>query len=455
MTRTSSSAGTDLRLHRERRRVTERPSKASLRDLRSEGEHDRDRILYSSAFRRLGGVTQTVGLGELRLFHNRLTHSVKVAQIGRVLAERLSQSDEQALVAAGGIEPDVVEAVCLSHDLGHPPFGHIGEQELQSLLAGYPTDSFEGNAQSFRTVTKLAVSSLNSRGLNLTRATLGGILKYPWFYKDRDHKPKSEKKWGAYFSERGDLTFALDGAAHRPTPEAELMDVADDITYAIHDFEDFFREGLIPLNRIRESSDEAERFCKYLIARDPKLPRRRAEELIRGFEAVYFPQNPYLGSVEDRAALHNLASYLLDHFLASVSLNKQGRIAVEPAVRDEIHALKQLTWFYVIDSPALATLQSGHRRVIRSLFQCLQEWVAKAWPDEPELARLPITLSVLLSKDRDDDEAVDAAQGKDEALQVRGIADYIASLTEAQTLDLHDRLMGVSARSAIETWIRR
>jgi len=130
------------------------------------------------------------------VFHNRLTHSLQVAQVGRRIAEKLlreANSDEIA------IDPDVVEAACLAHDIGHPPFGHIAEQEMDSIARQHGVDDgFEGNAQSFRIVTRLAMGSTDN-GLNLTRATLNAVLKYPWLHGKNAMKPD---KWGAYDSDK-------------------------------------------------------------------------------------------------------------------------------------------------------------------------------------------------------------------------------------------------------------
>jgi len=146
-------------------------------DQRSSGQRDRDRILYTTALRRLAGVTQVVAPGEGHIFHNRLTHTLEVAQIGRRLAEKIVVEDRELADALGEIDPEVVEAAALAHDLGHPPFGHITERLLDKLVVdeGDP-DGYEGNAQSFRIITKLAIRRENQIGLNLTRATLNAVL---------------------------------------------------------------------------------------------------------------------------------------------------------------------------------------------------------------------------------------------------------------------------------------
>ena len=149
-------------------------------DHRGPFQRDRDRIIYTSAFRRLAWVTQVVSAYEGDPFHNRLTHTLEVAQIGKRLAEKLLDEQPEEATAIGGLDPEVVEAAALAHDLGHPPFGHAAERELDRLVRESGTsDGFEGNPQSFRVVTKLSVKGRESPGLNLTRATLDAILKYP------------------------------------------------------------------------------------------------------------------------------------------------------------------------------------------------------------------------------------------------------------------------------------
>ena len=158
-------------------------------DHRSPAQRDKDRIIYTSALRRLAEVTQVASPTDAHVFHNRLTHSLQVAQVGRSLSEqfRTTPSDCDAV---GGIDPDTVEAACLGHDLGHPPFGHTAEEKLNELI-GNSSGGFEGNAQSFRIVTKLAFKSTKHTGLDLTAATLAAMLKYPWLKGENPKKPRA------------------------------------------------------------------------------------------------------------------------------------------------------------------------------------------------------------------------------------------------------------------------
>jgi dGTPase len=201
-------------------------------------------------------LTQVVRAGEADVFHTRQQHTIKVAQVGRPLAQNCIKK-QPSLAHALGIDPEVVEAACLAHDLGHPPFGHVGENILHVEVARHDADGFEGNAQSFRIITKLAVRFDECAGLDLTRATLAACLKYPWFRKPGS--PDRSKKWGAYKSEQDDFKFARELFNHSgKTAEAELMDWADDIAYSVHDLEDFHRCGVLPWHRIL-GGDHAER----------------------------------------------------------------------------------------------------------------------------------------------------------------------------------------------------
>jgi dGTPase len=226
-------------------------------DKRSHAQRDRDRVLYAAAFARLAEITQVVSPERGYVFHNRLTHSLKVAQIARRIAESLNREHPKEVEELGGLDSDATEAAGLAHDLGHPPFGHIAEEELNRLVrkAGV-RDGYEGNAQAFRIAVRLANSDACDRkdvpipGLNLTRRTLDGILKYPWGHEDRP--PGYKNKWGYYETEADVFGWVRKGRQRRQRSIiAEIMDWADDITFAIHDLLDFYRSGRIPIDRCK------------------------------------------------------------------------------------------------------------------------------------------------------------------------------------------------------------
>ena len=301
------------------------------RDQRGEFQRDRDRILYSSAFRRLAGITQIVRAGEADVFHTRQQHTMKVAQVGRRLAEMLISQHLQ-LAREADLDPEVVEAAALAHDLGHPPFGHIGEHTLHQLVCDHnDQNGFEGNAQTFRIVTKIAVRFDNAPGLDLCRATLAACLKYPWLRDEAD--PARTKKWGAYDIDKDDFDFAR--AMHtdhsEKTVEAQLMDWADDITYSVHDLEDFHRCGAIPWMRILRG-DRADVLVRRAMTAwfggpaDAEGHLRRAlERLQKLFELPLFSailNESYEGTRHQRHQLRVLTSHLIDRYVRATTFDR-------------------------------------------------------------------------------------------------------------------------------------
>ncbi|MGF0173224.1 deoxyguanosinetriphosphate triphosphohydrolase family protein [Streptomyces sp. Marseille-Q5077] len=432
---------------------------------RSAYELDRDRVLYSSSFRRLAGVTQTSAVNERRLLHNRLTHSLKVAQIGRRICQYLYRQNETRATRAG-LEPDVVEAAGLAHDLGHPPFGHIAEQEIDDLTE--EVGGFEGNAQTLRIVTKLAVRRQppQNRGLDLTRETLNAILKYPrpreamvkeppedrpsWTDRSRGHK------WGAYETEAEDLEFARRhtvGGEVR-SPNAMVMDWADDVGFATHDLDDYFRAGMIPLDRPEQDKSA---ILAHAGQRLERIGYTGVEppELARAYDDVFRekPPNPFSGSRRDRYAIHHFVSDLIGRCVQAVSvLDVPPWIDIEPDIQYQVEILKELTWFYVIESPSLAALQQGQRRMIRELYGVLLGWLedAAAKPRRSSV-RIPASLESIV-KDLNEDRSAGARSLTPEQKRMRAVSDYICTLTEDQAYDLFERITGMYRGSMFGAW---
>ena len=427
-------------MSRDERRFSEDPPNSP----RTAFQRDCDRILYCSAFRRLANITQVVAADQGYIFHNRLTHALKVAQIGRRLAEKLTATPAAVEMAKslGGLDPDVVEAAGLAHDLGHPPFGHLAEITLDQLVRGKNVaGGYEGNAQSFRIVTKLAIRTEEQVGLNLTRATLNAILKYPWM---RSAEGPKSRKWSVYQSEEDDFVWAREGlhGDERKTLEAEIMDYADDIAYSVFDMEDFYRAGKIPLDQLVTSSPptaEVNRFLSEVFERWQREGRGVAdtEPFQKAFADVaqFFPDRPYSGTRSERAFLRDMTSLFVGRYMNEIALHEptnaaERRVVISPAHQREIKMMKELTWHYVITNPSLGTQQHGYTVVIEELFAALLG-AGKAG----QLNLFPPSVQELLQP------------GPNDAQLVRIVADLIASMNEQQALGLYQRLKGISIGS--------
>jgi dGTPase len=409
-------------------------------DQREEGQRDRDRVLYTSALRRLAAITQVVSPTEGSVFHNRLTHTLEVAQIGRRLAEYLCK-DADLVEALGGIDPERVEAAALAHDLGHPPFGHIAERELDGLIVGRGVDDgFESNAQAFRIVTKLAVRKEEFPGLNLTRATLNAVLKYPWL---RESSGPKHSKWGLYGTEEQEFSWVKEpySLKNEKSPEAELMDWADDIAYAVHDMEDFYRAGLVPIDRLAKDEEELEGFLDHAVTRqhgktrytDPEL-RGAGANAIGGFPI----SGPYQGTRSQRSLLRTYTSRLIGKYIRAIDFVEDAEGRLQARITSDAHKeaimLKELTWRYVIQNPALETQQYGQRRVIRDLFNIFAD-AAVSRGSPKNLGIFPVGYQ----------EQLAATAGEQE--RIRLVTDLIASMTEQQAFIMHRRLTGIAPGS--------
>jgi len=429
---------------------------------RSETQRDRDRILYSEAFRRLGGVTQVASGTPGMLLHDRLTHSLKVEQVGvslftKLKADhpRLAQKADQAAVAAA----------CLAHDIGHPPFGHAGEQELHALVtcdvhreAPRPyaqraedpcpdcllEDGFEGNAQSFRLLSVLSVRWSAKKpdklyGLDLTRATLRAASKYPWARGDNASKPK---KWGAYDCDLPILN-ELTGRDSAVTLDAQIMDWADDISYAVHDVEDFYRAGYIPVDQLKAGQEALDEFLEYVESRSALGPIDPAIKQTLGELLAYFPTRRFAGRESDFEELDRTRGTLLTRFINGASI--VGSDLVIDRTQKALNSIvKQLIWYHVIDDPRLSNIQAGQRRVLREIFEALMEPAEKAFrvggdaePDEKDLRRLPHELRRTIQ-----DSMLQESHYTRRQKVHRGLLDYIASLSDADAYHQHAVLKG-------------
>ena len=325
---------------------------------------------------------------------------------------------------------------------------------------GKEADGFEGNAQSLRIVSQLAFRSLAYMGLNLTRATLRAILKYPWTYGKRPLE--YQNKWGAYQSEIQSFDHATgnpNGGPVAKSPEAELMDWADDLTYSVHDVEDFYRAGLIPLHLLRPKMDgkgpddpERERFLKYVWSRKERISdlkhvdEQELDKTFRELMTAYFRiESVYDGTRDQRARLRTFTSNLVNRYINGVSLenNTEGQAAlkIDALKKKELAILKQLTWYYVIERPGLAVQQHAQRQLIKYLFNVFRA----------EVKRSPSHLLPPYYQERL--KHVTAREGVGGDGSKRIVCDLIAGMTEHQAITLYQRLNGISLGSGLDNII--
>lgn len=434
--------------------------------MRGSFRKDHDRLYYTPAFRRLTGVTQVAApQSEVALIHNRYVHSDKVAQIGRALVEYVTEELSDAdLDRCGGIDADVVAAAGLAHDIGHPPFGHAGEKSLHKLALEWDIDGFEGNAQTFRILTKLAVKSGVFPGLDLTRATRNAVLKYPWKFGEGPTPELAEyhrHKWCVYRTEGPDF---LDARSIHVLPpkssgepsqsiEASIMEMADDISYALHDFEDFYRTGLIAIPALKRAASGLRPLEEVILDRVQNtlrdefrhgLAKDAWQSVMEGFDdpTISALLEPYIGSLEQDAALVWITSSRISAFCNGISVDLSGahpRLAVDEHILHEIAIWKQMTWQFVINRPGFGAVQRGQQQLVEKTAIALLDWVLDEGIDSPRLPQRLRDYYQLGIYDKDDP---DYPTPNAHHVTARALIDFIASLTEPQLIDLHDQLVG-------------
>lgn len=493
---------------------------------------DLERIRFSPYFARLSAVTQVVpqtGVGPV--MHNRLTHSLKVSAVARVIATNLAgraarhrafargdapEDDAGGAVVAGlgGCDTTVAQAAAHAHDLGHPPFGHLGERVLDRVARERLglAEGFEGNAQTFRILTALDTLGRDFPGLNLTAAVRASVLKYPWTRGDwigidTERRPLSSRprgvgadplngaeKFSAYAVDAAQLA---DARAAFPeigegvqTVECAVMDLADDIAYAVHDLDDFTRAGVLqqaPVARELHSwlEDAAGLEAEPLAALEAEWRRPgRALELLwrrlhekdgwiadrEAFRAAVLQVSseladellatPYDGGIASERAVSDFTRRWIERLRSSIVVERRpqlrgGHVRLDRRAWHEVAVLKFVHAHFVLERPELALVQRGQARVLESLVLGYEAWLTDPedalraprglleWVDEAteQLFALRAERPELVLGDSSDAGLV--RQGR-----ARAILDFVSSFTDQQAVSSFAAMTQGSAATA-------
>lgn len=422
-------------------------------DHRSPYERDRTRVIHCPAFRRMQRKTQILGTDEGDFHRTRLTHSLEVASIGASIVRQLSHDTTHqgwmGLLPCG----DLIQTVCLLHDIGHPPFGHGGETALNYKMRNH--GGFEGNAQTLRLLTQIE-DSYGDCGLDLTRRTLLGILKYPvpWSAVIAPNRmPESStavikmNDWippKAYFDQdQNIIDWLLDplciqdrilfqslaekpennkhGRSQYKSLDCSIMDIADDIAYGVHDLED-----AIHLHLIQRGQLETEEFYKLVSNTDLSWS---AEQLLDALfstkiqirkQAIGEMVNYFITSVHLSVIQSQFENQLLKH-----------NALLQPEAAALLSYLVQSIYYFVIDSQESRTFEHGGQTVVARLFDAISS--------NPH--------SLLDVKNRN---KFKLWEEKNEILAYRVISDYIANMTDEYAYRMHERLFGFNTRTIFE-----
>lgn len=389
-------------------------------DYRSPFQIDRDRIIHSSEFRRLQGKTQVFLPGEYDFYRTRLTHSIEVAQIGRSICSFLLSKEKNLLNEEYFIDEDLVESICLSHDLGHPPFGHAGERILNKLMKKY--GGFEGNAQTLRLITEIFYRHEDHhRGMNPTRAFLDGILKYKAPYK----RFKNPENHFIYDDQIKYIDFIFGG---KKTPriftspeklnqfqsiECQIMDWADDTAYAINDLVDSIAGGFLTIPKLIRWQNQNNLTNQQL---------QIVQEIIAWIESGnYKPKfGAQIGEFVRAVGLKERKT-----FLDKLTNRYKFTLVVEKEVFDKAQIYKKIAVDLVFRSSQLHQIEFKGNSMIESLFKLFEENYIKSLGDRKLLPNF-------------NDRLIRSAKTKSD--RARMVCDNISGATDSYAMRMYRRL---------------
>ena len=396
----------------DRARFLDEPAK---RGGRTEFARDRARIIHSFALRRLAAKTQVAVPWATDFPRTRLSHSLECAQVGRELG------------AALGADPDLMEGACLAHDIGHPPFGHNGEEVLNQIANS--CGGFEGNAQSIRLLIRLEAKTVlpdgKSIGLNLTRASLDAATKYPWT------RAVNARKFGVYEDDLEIFNWYRSGVESGKTSmEAQIMDWSDDIAYSVHDLEDSLVSGQIKLDQLNTDLPKLFQVAQNMYLAD--ITESEAENALSNLQQLSCWPRYYDGTHRSLARLKDLASQLIGRFAQAAEVATQAEygdgdltryyanLVVPRAQRVEVAILKSMAGHYVINARQSQIRYAEQQKLITELVEAILE-------------SAPDTLESFFLQDWQ--------RAQSDQARLRVVIDQVASLTDPGAVALHARLV--------------
>ena len=396
----------------DRARFLDEPAK---RGGRTEFARDRARIIHSFALRRLAAKTQVAVPWATDFPRTRLSHSLECAQVGRELG------------AALGADPDLMEGACLAHDIGHPPFGHNGEEALNQIADS--CGGFEGNAQSLRLLIRLEAKTVlpdgKSIGLNLTRASLDAATKYPW------GRVKDAKKFGVYEDDLEIFNWYRTGIESGKTSmEAQIMDWSDDVAYSVHDLEDSLVSGQIKLDQLSNDLPKLFTVAKQMYLAD--ITEAEMQIGLSSLQKLSCWPRYYDGTHRSLARLKDLASQLIGRFAQAAEVATQEKygdgdltrysanLVVPRAQRVEVALLKSMAGHYVINADDSQIRYAEQQKLLTELVEAILE-------------SAPATLEGFFLQDWQ--------QAQTDQQRLRVVIDQVASLTDPGAVALHTRLI--------------
>ena len=396
----------------DRARFLDEPAK---RGGRTEFARDRARIIHSFALRRLAAKTQVAVPWATDFPRTRLSHSLECAQVGRELG------------AALGADPDLMEGACLAHDIGHPPFGHNGEEALNQIAAS--CGGFEGNAQSIRLLIRLEAKTVlpdgKSIGLNLTRASLDAATKYPC------SRAVNARKFGVYEDDLEIFNWYRSGVESGKTSmEAQIMDWSDDVAYSVHDLEDSLVSGQVKLDQLSNDLPKLFKVAQQMYLSD--ITESEMQLALAALQKLSCWPRYYDGTHRSLARLKDLASQLIGRFAQAAEVATQeeygdgdltrynANLVVPRAQRVEVALLKSMAGHYVINASDSQIRYGEQQRLLTELVQAILE-------------SAPNTLESFFLQDWQNAQTDQA--------RLRVVIDQVASLTDPGAVALHKRLI--------------